>query len=321
MKRALDMGNALGFLVALILAGAGASYGLSESSPRIARTAEAEATISPERLPDGRQGLRDAQGVLVPLARYGRIASATLVADRVLADLCERDRIVAFTRYASRTRDAHRYAGVAAISARDSLEEILALAPDLLIASELFDANYTARLRERGIAVFDLGALGGLESLIRSIHTIGALIGEPERAARYAATLADRMRRVAQDGRRIAADRALYIGLYGDRMFGGADRTSYHDVLEYAGFRDVAGRAGMVGWPELTVERLLALDPDVVLTRSGMAALICRRPGLELLGPCRGEGRFIELDGTLLDDPGPGMLDAAEAVRAAALRP
>jgi iron complex transport system substrate-binding protein len=321
VKRGLDLANALAFLLALGLASAGASLGTEQPGPDVVRSVDARPALVSEPLPDGRRALRDAEGVLVPLADYRRIASGTLVADRVLADVCERDRIVAFTRYSARTREGHRYAGVQAISGHDPLENMVALRPDLLIVSELFDASYARRLREQGVALFDLGPMRGVETLVRSIHAIGLLIGAPERAAAYAESFSRRMRAVARDGQLPKATRALYLSLYGNRLFGGGKDTSYHDVIAFAGLRDVGAEAGLTGWPELTGEAVLAIDPDVVITRTGMAPLVCRHPGLSELRPCRGEGRLIELEGALLDDPGPGMLDATEALRSAALSP
>jgi hypothetical protein len=43
-----------------------------------------------------------------------------------------------------------------------------------------------------------------------------------------------------------------------------------------------------------------------------MGKILCRHAGLEQLRPCRGRGRIIELDGALVDDPGPSILDATE---------
>jgi iron complex transport system substrate-binding protein len=313
----VDALNAVGLLLALAAAMLGSGLRWQpEPSSRAAAGARPASTTAPaiETMPDGVPALRDAQGVLVPLRPYRRIASGTLIADRVLADLCEPDRIVAFTRYAAQTASAHRYAGKPAIGARDDVERVLALAPELLFVNDLIDPHYVARLREHGVQVFDLGPMRGLSTLLPNIRAIGMLIGAPERAARYADTLQARLRQVARAERGKPRPRALYLGIYGDKLFGAAADTSYHDVIEYAGLADAAGAAGLTGWPELTSERVLVLDPDLLITRAGMAGTLCRHPGLDQLRPCRAGGHMVELPGALLDDPGPAMLDAAEAL-------
>ena len=63
--------------------------------------------------------------------------------------------------------------------------------------------------------------------------------------------------------------------------------------------------------------RILALAPDVLVTKVGMGAVLCRHAGLEGLSACQKAGGIVELDGPLIDDPGPSMLEAAEALNAA----
>lgn len=314
MSRALDLLNVGGVALALGLSLVGTQLGSRASTVR----APSQETLSlvTERDDRGRAALRDASGVLVPLDDYQRIASGSLIADRVLSDLCEPTRVVAYSE-ASRAnpRTGQRYAGKALLGSRAPLELVLGLKPDLFVVNHLVDAGYIARLRERGIRVFDLGHMRGLDTLLPNIRALGQLIGAPERAERYAHTLQQRMQRLrARGGQR---PRAMYMGAYGDRLFGGALGTSYHDVLEAAGLRDVAGEAGLEGWPELSGEQVLALAPERIVTRNGMGRVICQRQGLSLLPACADGRGVLELDGVLLDDPGPGMLDAAEALREA----
>ena len=314
----LDLLNALAIAAALGLAMAGA--GLGAGTPHAPRSRRVTTTAGGlvEQLGDGRPALRDAAGVRVPLRHYTRIASASLVSDRVLADLCEPERVVAFTRYARETPQGHRYAGKPALASRDDPEHVLALKPDLLITSDLVSVSFAARLRERGVQVFTLGPMRGLASLLPAIHAIGRLIGQPERAARYADTLARRMRAVAADlSPSTPRPRALYLAIYGSRLFAAGGDTSYHDAITYAGLRDAGAERGLVGWPELSAEQVLTLDPDVLITRTGMSSVLCRHPGLAQLRGCSDAGRSIELDGALLDDPGPGLLEATEAVHGA----
>lgn len=306
-----------GAMLALTITAAALGGGVSSGrgTPMIGRAPELTSSVKAEKGKDGALFLRDATGAAIPLKRYERIASGTLIADRVLSDLCEPDRIVAFTKYgAESSRDAHRYQGKATLAGRAPLESVLALKPDLLIVNNLVDPGYVSRLREHGIPVFDLGHMRGIDTLIPNIQAIGLLIGAEERANAYAATLMRRMRAITAGKQGRPKPSALYLAVYADHLYGGADRTSYHDVLEYAGFIDAAARAGFDGWPELTSERVLALDPEVLLTKNGMGAVLCRHAGLASLRPCTGEGTLIELDGVMLDDPGPIMLDAAEAL-------
>ncbi|MFT3928114.1 MAG: ABC transporter substrate-binding protein [Myxococcales bacterium] len=313
MKRGLDLLNGAGFAAALALAIYGGSMSTGRGMPDAKLTIELDPHIKPETLPDGSQVLRDAHGVAVPLKHYERIASQTMIADRVLSDLCEPTRIVAFTSHgATQSVIAHRLAGKEQLASRAPVETVLKLKPDLLLVNNLVDPGYVAHLREHGIPVFDLGHMQGLQTLLPNIRAIGYLIGAPERAEQYARHLRERLERVASDRAGKPRPRAIYISIYGDRMYGGAARTSYHEILEYAGLSDAAAEAGLDGWPELINERILSLDPEVIVTQTNMGAVICRHAGLAGLKPCQGAGKIIELPMQFLEDPGPSILDTTE---------
>ena len=313
MKRSLDFLNASGFVAAMALAIAGGSMSTGRGLPDVQRSPELTSAVKPETLPDGTKVLRDANGVAVPLKRYERIASQTLIADRVLSDLCEPTRVVAFTSHgAQESFIAHRLAGKATLPSRAPLEKVLELKPDLLLVNNLVDPGYVGHLREHGVRVFDLGHMRGLDTLLPNIRAIGYLIGAPERAEQYARHFEQRLDRVAAPRAGKPKPGAMYISIYGDRMYGGAGRTSYHEVLVHAGLRDLAAESGLEGWPELTNERILALDPEVIVTQANMGAVICRHAGLGGIKPCRGAGKFVELPWQLLEDPGPSILDTTE---------
>jgi iron complex transport system substrate-binding protein len=108
----------------------------------------------------------------------------------------------------------------------------------------------------------------------------------------------------------------MYLGTHGGQLFGGTRGTSYHDVLVHGGLVDAAAER-YEGWPALTSEQVLELDPELLVTAEGKADELCHIPGLERLRPCRGEGRIVEVPAAVLIDPGTPMLEAAEAVRRA----
>lgn len=255
----------------------------------------------------------DAGGHVTHLRHFSRIISASTLADRLLVELCEPDRIVAFTEYgAEHSPLGYQYAGKALLKSESDVEKILALKPDLFITNSFGTPAKMARLREAGVEVFDLGEAHGLDSLVQDARSVGKLVGHAERGERYAQQFTRRFERVAAiipaNGRRTA----IYLSVYGNQLFGGGIGSSYHDVLVHAGLLDAAAmRFG--AWPKYSPEQLLELDPEVIVTKSGMKRAICERPSFERLRACT-RGTIVEVDSDLMEDPGPGMLDVAEAV-------
>jgi iron complex transport system substrate-binding protein len=160
--------------------------------------------------------------------------------------------------------------------------------------------------------VFELGSMEGLATLRRDYLQVGALVGQTARAERAITSLETRMRRIAAAIPAEQRPRALYVAPIGEVLFGGTVGTSYHDVLISAGLRDVAAERGLTGWPQFSVEQILASKPELLVTKSGCEETLQRLPGFAALG-----ARIVAVDGELLEDPGPAMLPAAEALHAA----
>lgn len=312
----IDLHNASALALAIAGSLLGAISVRRGTEVRLEQVAPRSVAIQEVTLADGQRGVRDASGAIAPLRRYRRIASASLVADNVLWELCEPERLVAVTlRSKHSLHFGYRHRTRPGIDSPADLETILALHPDLLFINRFGDPRYSAELRARGIVVFDLGEMLGLESLLPSIAVIGKLVGAEQRAAALSSALLQRLSAVTADVPQSARPRGLYLSAYGKQLYGGGAATSYHDVLVYGGLIDVAGRRYR-GWPALDPEQVLSMDPDVLVTKQGMAKDLCRAPGLELLRPCRGQGRIAELDSELADDPSLPILDLAESLRA-----
>ncbi|MDX2019302.1 MAG: ABC transporter substrate-binding protein [Deltaproteobacteria bacterium] len=257
------------------------------------------------------RGLYDASDTPVPVKHFSRVASGNIVADGLLLALAEPDRIAAFSPYANELAANHRFAGRPHLAALEDVEGLLNLQPDLFIVSSMSDRAHIRRLRDAGVAVFDLGPMEGLSTLQGNINTLSQLLGAPERGQALLAQVNRRLDALARGGR--LPWRAIYVGIHGDKMYGGTVGSSLHDVIVAAGLQDAA-EAKFHGWPAYTHEDLLAIDPDVVLTQVGMGTKLCKHPGLDQLTACRKPDRFVELPASLLTDPGLAVIDAAEAL-------
>ena len=263
---------------------------------------------------EGRTGFVDATNTFVPIADYRRIVSASTVTDGMLLALCEPNRVLRFTRYsAEQSIFRYRFAGKGAMTSLVDVEPLIALEPDLILTHNIGSPERVARLRESGLTVFDFGSMHGLRTLLPNLRVLGALLGRPERGQQIAARFERRMANIAATVPEGERPDAVYVGIHGDKIYGGTDGSSYHDVLSAAGLHDVAA-AHFDGWPTYTSEQLIDLNPEVVVTTTGMERSLCRHPGLGRIRACQPGGQVIGLDRTLIGAPGLDMLEAAEAV-------
>ncbi len=262
----------------------------------------------------------DASGQKVAIKQYQRIASCSAIADALLPDLVEPNRIVSVSSwYADHNSQAFRSQGKKRIDNIKDTEAIIALTPDLILVSNFTgDTSSVERLRERGLTVFDLGKMLGMSTLATNMRDLGALLGEPERGSQLAKNLQRRMRQVAAHIPPEKRRRGMYLNLYGSQLLGGTRGSSYHDVLTAAGLVDVAAdfvkssNDPLRAWPHYRVEEVILLNPEVIVTTTGKKNALREIPGMEQLPALYAPGAVIEMDNALMNDAGPGMLRAAE---------
>jgi iron complex transport system substrate-binding protein len=307
--------------VLLALLGSAAAA-LHDTAPSTTRSVSAPGAVLPSMqlpIPNGpnASALPDATGTPIPLLHFHRIASASSLADPLLLALAAPDDIVAFSARAADARDAYRYSAKPHVDAMHRSEDLLALAPDLVLLNSLGDFAGVQRLREAGLTVFDLGPMRGVQTLLGNVVTLGWLLGRPDAARELAEHFQLRLEAVASAVPAAARRGAMYLGVHGGNLYGGTRGSSYHDVLTYAGLDDVAAR-DFSGWPSYDPEQLLSLDPEVIVTQAGARAVLCQRSELDRLRACGTHGQVIEIEPRLLNDAGLGMLDASELIHRAA---
>lgn len=272
-------------------------------------------------LADGRRGVVDAAGNAIPIAPYRRIVSSNSITDWLVTELCEHDQVIAVTRpSAEQAPWRHRFAGWDTVLDLGNIEDLIARKPDLILATGLGDPRRLARLKDAGLVVFDIGEMRGVQSLLDTTRLLGALLDRSERAEILAGRLQRSLDAIAADVPAEKRRTALYIGTYGGKLYGGTVGTNYHDVLRYAGLIDRAAER-FRDWPEYSAEQLIALDPDLLVTHEGAGSTVCALPGLDRLRACLSGDGVIELGRFILDDPGFGVVEAAEALHRTVYRP
>jgi iron complex transport system substrate-binding protein len=302
----IQLNNATAAITALALA---TLAGVNWSVPADAGVAH------PTPQPNAITQVVDASGIAIPVRDFQRIVSASTVADGLLVELIDRRRVLAFTSYSmNQGWERQRFAGAAAIDTINDLEAILNLKPDLVLASLHGSEQQVARLREAGIAVFNLGEMRGVEGFLRSVRSLTQLLQIPQQGQHYSATFSRRLQRIAgqlpESGRKSVA----YVAVFGSKLYGSGRNTNYEDVFRYAGVID-RGAEHYENFPEYSAEQVLQLDPDLIVAREGTQEALCRYPGLAGLRACRDPiHSILELPESVISSAGPEMLLAAEAV-------
>lgn len=174
-----------------------------------------------------------------------------------------------------------------------SLERLLQMQPDLVLDAGDFDANYrdsAERVWKQTAIPFELIA-GRLPDHPAQLRHVGRLLGATARGEVLAQAAEAQLALVREVlAARPAADRpTVYYGRGSDGLESGLSGSINTEVIEFCGGRNVAASAGAGGLARVSLEQLLAWDPDVILTQdAGFAARASQDPRWQALRAVRG---------------------------------
>ncbi|MBI4878107.1 MAG: ABC transporter substrate-binding protein [Planctomycetes bacterium] len=257
---------------------------------------------------------RPEQGSAAAGAPPRRICSVTLATDEILADLVEPERVVGVTYLVDDpgiSNVAGRYSkAVARVDA--DIEMILLTEPDLVLVAPFSQAGFLGVIRRSGLGVHEHRQNDSFAEVLEGILALGSAVGEPERAANLVARVQARLalldEKIAQVARR---PRVLYWA----RGWTAGAGTNVHDMIERAGAINVAAEQGLTGHPQVSLELVLASDPEILLVPdwsgsdgelpSGLPA-VCRN-----LSAVRA-GRVVAVEGRLIGAASQHVADGVE---------
>lgn len=252
-----------------------------------------------------------------------RIVSAAPAITETLYALGLGDRIAGVTNYCRYPAEARQKPKIGGYL-RPSMEAIIALRPDLVIA-ERSSANLGAQLTRLRIESIEV-EFKTLADISASMQKIADAAGVPERGRSLRASLEARFERVRARVKGSGRPKLMFVvgrtpgTLTGLIAAGG--RSHLSELIDIAGgvnaFADT-----VMPYPKVTMEETLARNPDLILDRaemgdSGSATEAQRRAVLDLWRAYPSieavkRGRVFALDSDMFFVPGPRIVDVAEA--------
>jgi len=235
------------------------------------------------------------------------------------------DLVVGVSGYTVRPPEARQKPKVSAFLTAKH-DEIVALAPDLVMAFSDLQADLAAELVRRGIAVHVFNQRSVAE-VLQAIRTTGALVGRAGAADALADELAANLRRVAGEAASLPRRPRVFFEEWNEPLISGIRWVS--ELVEIAGGEDVCretrasqGAKGRIVEPAEVARR----DPEVVIAswcgRKASRAAIVARPGWAGVTAVR-DDQLYEVKSTYILQPGPaaltdGVAQIARIVAAAA---
>jgi iron complex transport system substrate-binding protein len=189
-----------------------------------------------------------------------RIVSIDSCADQLLLTLAPRERIAALSHLATRPDLSNLWREARGIlKVRGSAEEVLALAPDLVLAGAYRGRHTVELLRRFGVPVVTLARAKDFADVRGLIERVAEAIGEEARGEAALAAMDRELARLASTPPRTGA-------YYRQGGYTSGSGTLTDAVMEAATMVNVAVAAGLEGSGYLPLERLLVQRPQWLIT-------------------------------------------------------
>jgi len=230
------------------------------------------------------------------------IVSLNPCTDAILAEVADPAQLLAVSHYSHDPRatsmplaEARRFRATGG-----TVEQVLALDPDVVVASAFLPPATAQAFDRLGIRVEAFGIVPDLAENAAQIHRLAALAGHPERGEALLARLDEALTSTRHDGPKVDA----LLWQTGGIVPG--EQTLIATLLAHTGFASHSAARGLGQAAYVPLEQVLADPPQVVLAAGSERMLthpVLR--GLEGL-------RYERLDPSLLFCGGPTVIRAAQ---------
>lgn len=226
------------------------------------------------------------------------------------------DRVVGVDEYSDFPPEARTKEKVGGF-ANPSIEKIIALSPDLVLAASIHRKTVIPELEKRGIKVLGL-APKNIEEVLDAIKLVGQATGAEEPAARIVSWLRSRIAAVTERTMRLSDEerpRVLFI-VWHEPLWTAGSGTFIADLIEKAGGKNIA--SDVKGYAAIDLETVIARDPEVIIANTGHGKArnlpyrwAQEEPRLAETS-ARKNNRVYEIDADLVNRPGPRIVDGLE---------
>ncbi len=195
-----------------------------------------------------------------------------------------------------------------------NLELLLSLKPDIVFVMQPTPLRVIQTMKIRGLKVFAFAEPSELKDIADQLLLLGRILGVAEKGKRAAEDFISKLREFppCPSGPRI------YIGGVRPPLWTGGRDTFLNELIERAGGRNCV--SSLKGWVLLSPEKLLILNPDIIVVPVGVES------ENQILSFMKGnfpwkhlkavkEGRVFFIKENLLLRPSPRLLQALKILR------
>jgi len=226
------------------------------------------------------------------------------------------DRVVAVTDYCNYPPEAETKPSIGGFNT-PNIEEIVALSPDLVLATSIHEKKIIPQLEEKGITVFALDPRT-LDETLESIILVGEITGKEEIASGLVTGMQNRIKAVTGKTDGLSAEHrpGVFYVTWHDPLKTAGSGTRHNEFIQKAGGVNIA--AELDGYANISLETVIQANPEVIIAGVGMGTgkdlpfqFVIQEPRLKDID-ARINNRVYEIDVDIAGRPGPRTADALE---------
>jgi iron complex transport system substrate-binding protein len=251
--------------------------------------------------------VQDASGLVTIPAKPMRIHTLSVGYDEITFRLVDPSRIVAVGRSTANPdfSNVAELAGTIPNQVDREAERIVALKPDLVVASPFASPDLLAQLRNASVPLVVADLVSSANAHEENIRFLAYLYGEEAQGEALIQEVRQQLADLAQFvGSQAAEPRPNVLLLEGTNAAGSG--TNEDGVLRLAGARNAAAEAGLSGNKAISLEAIPVMDPDWIvladpgLDRPSLGQQFLQSPALQDVRAIR-TGRVIRIKQSLVN--------------------
>jgi iron complex transport system substrate-binding protein len=198
-----------------------------------------------------------------------------------------------------------------------STEAIVALKPDLVLATGINPPELVKSLEGLGLTVYYLSNPTTLDEMYAELETVGQLTGHVEESKTLVQSLKARVSAVDAKLAGVSMKPSVFYELDAtdaSKPYTAGPGTFIDTVIQEAGGVNVASTL-KDQYPQISLEELVLLNPDIIVLSDSAYGItpemVAARAGWGTLAAVK-NGKVYPFDYHLLSDPGPRLVDGLE---------
>lgn len=195
-----------------------------------------------------------------------------------------------------------------------SVEKVVALKPDLVVADEFLNREAVRSVRSLGIPVVTISPKS-LEEVAQAVETIAAACGTPERGRKVAGEIRSAVERMKRTHRGRSAVKVLFA-VQASPLWAAAQNTFVDEMIGLCGGVNVSREAGKDGFVLFSEESAVAAAPEVILVTDRPALEYFLRSSAWRGCPAVRRRNVIQVDPDVFLRPSPRIVEGLQQLSA-----